>query len=80
MHKGKVIDTVKDYEIIQCEPSAFIHASPIPTEEELDKIYKEEYYTTEKPQFIERQLEDLEWWNIVYAKIVQGQGQTPGAF
>lgn len=66
MHKGKAIDFVKGYEIIQCESCGFIHVNPVPTEKDLANIYKEEYYTTEKPQFIERQLEDLEWWNVVY--------------
>ena len=32
----------------------------------MQKIYTEEYYSIEKPQFIERQLEDIEWWNIVF--------------
>ena len=66
MHKGKIIDTVRDYKIIQCETCGFVHTNPIPTEEQLDVVYKNDYYTREKPQFIKRQLEDLDWWNIVY--------------
>ena len=42
-----------------CESCGFIHINPVPTEEALANIYEEEYYTTEKPQFIERQLEVL---------------------
>jgi hypothetical protein len=34
VHKGKVIDTVKNYETIQCDICGFIHTNPIPTEEE----------------------------------------------
>jgi SAM-dependent methyltransferase len=66
MHKGTVIDTINGYEVIDCNNCGFIHINPIPTQEELDKVYKEEYYTTEKPLFIERQLEDIDWWNVVY--------------
>ncbi len=29
MHKGKVLDTVKDYEIIQCNTCGFIHTNPV---------------------------------------------------
>jgi SAM-dependent methyltransferase len=66
MHKGQVIDKVKDYEIIDCEVCGFKHIIPIPTKEELEKVYEKEYYSIEKPLFIERQLEDIEWWNVVY--------------
>lgn len=61
-----MIDKVKGYEIIECESCGFIHINPIPSKEELQRIYEKEYYTTEKPLFIERQLEDTEWWNIVF--------------
>lgn len=66
MHKGTVIDKVKGYEIIECESCGFIHINPIPSKQELQRIYEKEYYTTEKPLFIERQLEDIEWWNIIF--------------
>ncbi|MBF0506848.1 MAG: class I SAM-dependent methyltransferase [Nitrospirae bacterium] len=66
MHKGRIIDNANGYDIIECEQCGFVHITPLPTQEDLDKIYKEEYYTTEKPLFIQRQQEDLEWWNIVY--------------
>lgn len=66
MHEGTVIDKIKDYEIIKCRSCGFIHMNPIPSQEELQRIYKEEYYSIEKPQFIERHLEDIEWWNIVF--------------
>ncbi|MGR3178631.1 MAG: methyltransferase domain-containing protein, partial [Candidatus Anammoxibacter sp.] len=55
-----------NYEVIMCDECGFIHINPIPTVEELEKVYKEEYYTTEKPQFIEKHLEDIDWWNVVY--------------
>jgi SAM-dependent methyltransferase len=66
MHKGKVLDTVKEYEIIKCDHCGFIHVNPIPSEGALGHLYREQYYTLEKPQFIDRQLEDLEWWHVVY--------------
>jgi SAM-dependent methyltransferase len=66
MHRGRVVDIVNNYEIIECEECGFKHINPIPTEGELNKVYREDYYTSEKPQFIERQLEDIEWWNLVY--------------
>ena len=66
MHKGDVIDKIGNYEVIMCDECGFKHINPIPTQKELEKEYKEKYYTTEKPKFIESQLEDIEWWNTVY--------------
>ena len=66
MHNGKVIDNVNGYEIIDCEACGFVHIDPMPTQKELNKVYRDEYYTDEKPLFIQQQIEDLEWWNVVY--------------
>lgn len=65
-HDGEVLDRIKDYSIINCGTCGFIHIDPIPSQEELDRIYREEYYTEEKPLFIQRCMEDIEWWNVVY--------------
>lgn len=65
-HKGLLHDSVGGFDVIDCTECGFKHVVPIPTQEELHGVYKEEYYTTEKPQFIERQIEDLDWWNVVF--------------
>ncbi len=65
-HRGKLLDSVNGYDIICCEECGFVHIMPIPSEEELKRIYKDEYYTEEKPLYIERLEEDIEWWNTVY--------------
>ncbi len=53
--------------MIACESCGFKHIVPIPTAEELDEIYRQEYYTTEKPLYLERHREDAEWWDTFYA-------------
>jgi SAM-dependent methyltransferase len=65
-HHGTKIDSVKGYDIIDCEQCGFVHIDPIPTDAELKAVYADEYYTGEKPLFIDRQIEDLDWWNTVY--------------
>jgi len=40
----------------------------IPTPQELETVYREEYYTVEKPLYLERHREDLEWWKLVYGE------------
>lgn len=44
----------------------YYRCDPIPSQEELDRIYSEEYYTQEKPKLIERQEADIDWWNTMY--------------
>lgn len=67
-HKGKVLDTVKGFDVIDCERCGFKHIIPISTQDELKSIYKEEYYSKEKPLYLERHREDLDWWNLVYSE------------
>lgn len=66
MHEGSTIDNVNGYGILDCKACSFVHIDPIPSPEELGRIYRDEYYRDEKPLYIERLIEDLEWWNAVY--------------
>lgn len=61
-----MIDKENGYKVLDCRECGFIHIDPVPTPEELDKVYREEYYKDEKPLFIKRVMEDLDWWEKVY--------------
>ena len=65
-HAGPLIDFIKGFEIIECELCGFKHVVPIPGEEELATIYRDEYYSLEKPFYLDWHQEDLPWWNTVY--------------
>ena len=65
-HSGTLLVEKNNFKVINCNSCGFKHIIPIPTEEELDNIYKEQYYTVEKPLYIERMKEDAEWWEITY--------------
>ena len=67
-HSGCVLDSVNGFDVIECECCKFRHVIPIPTPEELDAVYRQDYYTCEKPLYLERYREDLDWWNLVYAQ------------
>jgi SAM-dependent methyltransferase len=66
-HWGDVLDSVGGFDVIECGACGFKHIVPIPTSEELDQIYRQDYYSTEKPLYLERHREDLEWWDTFYA-------------
>ncbi|MFT7559301.1 MAG: 2-polyprenyl-3-methyl-5-hydroxy-6-metoxy-1,4-benzoquinol methylase [Flavobacteriales bacterium] len=67
IHTGKIVDVVKDIDIIECEECGFRHINPLPTVEELIDTYKHDYYTKEKPLSLERYKEDEHWYQIQYA-------------
>lgn len=66
-HAGAALDTVNGFTVIDCDVCRFKHIVPVPTPEELARVYSHEYYATEKPLYLERHIEDLDWWNLVYA-------------
>ncbi len=67
-HYGVVLDSVGTFDVIDCEVCGFIHIIPVPILEEVENAYRQEYYSTEKPLYIERAKEDFDWWNLVYSE------------
>ena len=67
-HAGVALDTVNGFIIIDCDRCRFKHIVPIPTPADLDRVYGHEYYSTDKPLYIQRHVEDREWLNLVYAE------------
>ena len=67
-HSGVVVATSNGFDVIECKECGFKHVISIPTDSELEQIYSHEYYTQEKPLYLERYREDLEWWNGVYTR------------
>ncbi len=67
-HTGVMVDAVNGFDIIECQPCGFKHILPIPSFEELQKIYREAYYREAKPLYFERHREDLDWWNVTYSE------------
>jgi len=67
-HEGVVEVSDNGFDVIDCHFCGFKHIVPIPTVEELESVYKHDYYNQEKPIYIERYQEDLDWWNMVYSR------------
>ena len=70
-HKGLVLDSVKGFDVIECETCGFKHIVPIPTVDELDCYYTTKFYTGNKADYFKHHREDLEWWNMVYEERYQ---------
>jgi SAM-dependent methyltransferase len=62
-HKGKVIDSVKDFDVIDCETCGFKHIIPLRDEIQAASYYENEFYQA-KGDYIKNHTEDLEWWTV----------------
>jgi SAM-dependent methyltransferase len=67
VHTGPLAGSRGEFDVIECSLCRFKHAIPLPAPEQLRETYSHEYYSSEKPLYIERYLEDKDWWNAVYA-------------
>lgn len=67
-HSGEALAYVDNFTVIDCCQCSYKHVTPLPTPDELEHVYSHEYYSQEKPLYIERYLEDKEWWDGVYAE------------
>lgn len=65
-HKGVILDSRNEFDVIDCRACGFKHIVPIPTADELEEVYRHDYYSKEKPLYLKRYTEDIDWWNLVY--------------
>jgi SAM-dependent methyltransferase len=66
LHHGTAIASADDFEVIACEPCGFSHITPLPSEEELTRLYESELYETERPNYFKDMEEDESWWMDTY--------------
>ena len=52
--------------MIDCRNCEFIHVTPVPSNEELDLFYNNEYYQKIKPDFISKNEDEMDYWNLVF--------------
>ena len=67
-HFGKIVAQKNGFDIISCKNCGFKHIYPIPSIEELEYIYKHEYYSKDKPTYINENTEDKKWWQLTYQR------------
>ncbi len=66
LHNGPQIGEEQGYKVVDCLECGFAHILPLPSEAELKRIYRDEYFSRVKSGFIESVRADSEWWNVVY--------------
>jgi SAM-dependent methyltransferase len=60
-HEGPCVAKVKGYDVIHCAMCGFRHVVPLPDPREMEREYRESYYTSEKPTFLAHAGEDQQW-------------------
>src|SRR6187402_3124681 len=63
-HNGPRIAHAKDHDIIDCFTCGFRHVLPLPDPAALEREYRENYYSEEKPNFIAHADEDQAWFEL----------------
>ena len=64
VHQGSRIAAHENHTIIACESCGFRHALPLPEAAALEEVYREDYYTHEKPTFLAHAGEDQLWGEL----------------
>ena len=65
-HGGKTIRKYGKYKVINCKYCKFIHINPIPSSEELEDFYQNEYYQKTKPNYIIGNEKDIRYQNYTF--------------
>ena len=65
-HNGKTIKKFGKYSVIDCRICKFIHIIPVPSDQELNSFYDNEYYQNTKPNFISKNENEMDYWNSVF--------------
>ena len=65
-HCGSLLDPVNGFDVVACRPCGFTHLFPVPLPADLERMYRDEYYSKQKPDHIAEIREDSDWWNLIY--------------
>ncbi len=68
-HSGIILSSVNSSDVIDCTVCGFRHIVPIPSLKDMEGQYEEDFYSNEKPGYIEKREQDSEWWNLHYNRM-----------
>ena len=63
-HAGVVVAKVDGYDVIDCEHCGFKHVIPLPSHEQLQTFYEDEFYQSEKANYLSEADEDFTWKQV----------------
>ena len=65
-HNGKTIKKFGKYNVIDCRICKFIHIIPVPSDQELNSFYDNEFYQKTKSNYISKNENEMDYWDLVF--------------
>jgi len=65
-HQGPTIGHKDDIDIINCERCGFAHVIPLPCSDDLVEFYRDSFYGSEIPDYLEKAKADKDWLHATY--------------
>lgn len=65
-HAGAVVVSQGELDVIDCQCCGFRHVVPLPSAEVLKAFYEQEFYQSEKPDYLNRNQEDNDWRTLEF--------------
>ncbi|MCJ9430319.1 class I SAM-dependent methyltransferase [Kordiimonas marina] len=65
-HAGLVVSSRDGADVIACETCGFKHIVPLPDQTKLKEFYEQAFYQSEKPDYLNRNQEDLDWRTLEF--------------
>jgi SAM-dependent methyltransferase len=65
-HGGAVCSQIDNIQIIECAICGFRHVWPLPDAKATEAFYRDQFYTTEKPDYFRHYEADRDWWWMTY--------------
>lgn len=66
IHRGKVIEKISGYKIIDCKICGFFHIFPFPEKKVISEFYRNKFYQEAKPKYIKKVKKEIDYWNNTY--------------
>lgn len=73
-HRGPVLATSGEFEVLDCEVCGWIHLDPIPTEAELAVMYEQSYYDL-NPGWLDKDRSEQAYWDLEHSDKLADWGQ-----
>lgn len=70
-HTGEIVSTFDGGEVIECAQCRFKHVMPLPSSERLKEFYEQEFYQSEKADYLQSSAEDVAWKNVEFERRFQ---------
>ncbi len=61
-HQGDCIGQYQDYQLIACESCGYTHVDPLPSSDFLKTVYDEQFYSEDKPEYLEKDAKEQPYW------------------